>query len=470
MAKSTVPTFDGYIRVSRVNGRSGDSYRSPGDQRAVIERLASAHGLRLGEIIVEEDVSGGKKASQRELGRLVEKIEGGQSAGLIVWKVSRFSRSLLDGVTTASRISEAGGRLLGEDLDTSAPMGKALLGLMLGLAEEELDARREGWKRATDGAIARGVYIGITPVGFTKQADQTLRQNADAKVVREVFLARAVGRSWNDLASDLETAGVKTATGGDRWHINSVRSLISNPIYKGTLINGHEHHFPAYAVVTASEWDAAQPTKGKGNHEHGERGKWALLGGMVRCESCGRSMSPGATTKGDKVYRYYRCQNRVCTAKARVASERLETWVGETVLEALRYLSEHGLVSAGRDIDVEQIAALEQAVEDAKERRRQAALVLDVDDAKDAEALETLSAEVEQAKADLTDALGSQAHVVTPETWEQGWPVWDLDERRRVLRELDARIIVSPNCQVPNGVRLELGDDSEGWETRVSVA
>ena len=35
----------------------------------------AAHGLQLGEVVVEEDVSGCKKIAQRELGRLVEKID-----------------------------------------------------------------------------------------------------------------------------------------------------------------------------------------------------------------------------------------------------------------------------------------------------------------------------------------------------------------------------------------------------------
>jgi integrase len=74
--------FDGYIRVSRVGGRDGDSYRSPHDQREAIERLAAAHGLAIGEVVVEEDVSGGKKAEQRGLDRLVRKVESGESEGL----------------------------------------------------------------------------------------------------------------------------------------------------------------------------------------------------------------------------------------------------------------------------------------------------------------------------------------------------------------------------------------------------
>lgn len=449
--------LDGYIRVSRVNGRSGDSYRSPSDQRAVIERLAVAHGLKLGEIVVEEDVSGSKKIAQRELGRLVEKVEGGQSGGLVVWKVSRFSRSLLDGVTTASRISEAGGRLIGEDLDTAAPMGKALLGLMLGLAEEELDARREGWKRATDGAIARGVYIGATPVGFTKQDDQTLRQNADAPAVRDVFLSRTKGRSWNELASDLELANVKTATGSTSWHINSVRSLIQNPIYKGTLVNGHEHHFPHLAVVTPAEWEAAQPTKGAGNHEHVQRGRWAVLGGLVRCDSCGRSLAPGETHKGGKSYRYYRCQNRVCEAQARVNADTLDAYVVGTALSYFDRLAAVGAVVTGEDVDVETLTELEQAVESAKARRRAAALVLDADDEADVKALEALSVEVETAKAALTDAQGSSATSITPEEFRAAWSGWTVEEKRAAIRNIVKCVTVARGVKIADTAAKDIG-------------
>ena len=50
-------------------------------------------------------MSGGKRIDERELGRLVDQIEQGESAGLIVWKLSRFSRNLLDAVEAATRIS-----------------------------------------------------------------------------------------------------------------------------------------------------------------------------------------------------------------------------------------------------------------------------------------------------------------------------------------------------------------------------
>src|SRR5262245_61995426 len=114
--------FDGYIRVSATAGRSGVSFISPDVQRETIKRLAAFHGVEVGEVVQELDVSGGKDIEARELGRLVRKVEAGESGGLLVWKVSRYSRSLLDGVTVAARIREAGGRIVGEDLDSTAPM------------------------------------------------------------------------------------------------------------------------------------------------------------------------------------------------------------------------------------------------------------------------------------------------------------------------------------------------------------
>jgi hypothetical protein len=68
--------FDGYIRVSDTKGRSGERFLSPEIQRDTIRRLAREKALELNEPIVEElDVSGGKRVEDRELGRLIERVE-----------------------------------------------------------------------------------------------------------------------------------------------------------------------------------------------------------------------------------------------------------------------------------------------------------------------------------------------------------------------------------------------------------
>jgi hypothetical protein len=47
--------FDGYVRISRVGGREGDSFLSPAIQRDSIRRQAKAKGVDLGELVEEAE-------------------------------------------------------------------------------------------------------------------------------------------------------------------------------------------------------------------------------------------------------------------------------------------------------------------------------------------------------------------------------------------------------------------------------
>jgi DNA invertase Pin-like site-specific DNA recombinase len=76
MAEQKLP-YDGYVRVSRKNGRSGASFLSPELQRQTIERLAKFHNVEIGEIVEEIDVKGSVPIEKRELGRLVQKVKDG---------------------------------------------------------------------------------------------------------------------------------------------------------------------------------------------------------------------------------------------------------------------------------------------------------------------------------------------------------------------------------------------------------
>lgn len=300
--------------------------------------------------------------------------------------------------------------------------------------------------------------------------------------MRAAFLSRARGRSLSELASDLEAAGVKTATGNTGWHKNSVRSMIRNVVYKGTIVNGHEHHFPRLAIVTPGEWAAAQPSEGKGNRDHAPRGAWAVLGGLVRCDGCGHVMSPSGQTKDGRTYRYYKCQNRSCTAKALVDATKLDAFVSASALAFFTAACEQGVIVVGEDADVEEITALEQAIENAKGRRRAAALALDPDDANDAAALEQLSAEVEAAKAALTEAQGKSAVAITPAQWRASWDAWEVEVKRAQLRTVVSSVRVTRGAKITGTVEgvaqdLEdslatslLGDADGGFELAYSGA
>ena len=82
----------GYIRVSRVGGREADRFISPALQHEQIEAVARREGLEVVEVVEELDASGGD-ASRPGWNRAIEMVERGDVGAIVVWNLSRFSRS-----------------------------------------------------------------------------------------------------------------------------------------------------------------------------------------------------------------------------------------------------------------------------------------------------------------------------------------------------------------------------------------
>lgn len=303
---ATALPFDGYIRVSRVAGRAGASFMSPALQRETIARIAAFHGVTVGEVVEELDVSGGTPINERELGRLVRKVETGASGGLLVWKVSRFSRNLLDGVTAADRVRAAGGRIIGEDLDSKAPMGRAILGFLLGWAEEERDARRAGWRAAQERAAARHVHPTRTPVGYARDAEGRLVWDAKAApTVAEVFRMRGRGASLQECADRLAEAT------GKGWSRSSMKGLLASQTYLGRIVIGADiyverAHEP---IVDVRTWQLAQRGGARPRHD-GSLAAQGVLAGLIRCAGCGHLLSVTASGPPGARVASYTCRKR----------------------------------------------------------------------------------------------------------------------------------------------------------------
>jgi DNA invertase Pin-like site-specific DNA recombinase len=393
--KTQLP-YDGYVRVSRVGGRGGASFISPDVQRETIARLAAFHGLEVGEVVEEIDVSGGKDIEARELGRLIRKVEDGESGGLLVWKVSRFSRNLLDGVMAADRVRQAGGSIIGEDLDSTAPMGRAILGFLLGWAEEERDARRTGWHEAQARAAARGVHPTRTPVGYTRDAEGRLAPDpAAGPAVAEIFRMRASGASLQECADVLAKAT------GKGWGRSSVRQLFTSQTYLGRIAIGdsiyQEDAHPA--LVDERTWHLAQREGRRPTHD-GSLASQGVLAGLIRCAGCGHVLTVTASGPPGARVASYTCRrvraSGVCPAPASATVAKVDAAVlpgiderpsphtgfdqylatvdesagaFEEAVQELDTFLEAGLVSElGPDLYRREVARRRQAVEEARSR------------------------------------------------------------------------------------------------------
>jgi DNA invertase Pin-like site-specific DNA recombinase len=187
-----------------VFGRNGDA--SSAQKSRAIERFVNGKRHELVDVVIELDASGGT-LNRPILDDVPERIEAGEADAIAVAYLSRLSRRVLDGLQVVQRLNASGRDvLIAElDLDTSTPIGRAVLTVLLAFAELELKQRREGWATAQRRALDRGVSPGSTPIGYLRDEGGRMIPNPDtAPAIRRLFEERAAGASWGALAPMLD--------------------------------------------------------------------------------------------------------------------------------------------------------------------------------------------------------------------------------------------------------------------------
>jgi DNA invertase Pin-like site-specific DNA recombinase len=201
-----------YVRVS--TDEQADHGAGLEAQRAAIVRECERRGWQL--VRIEEDAASGRSMAGRPgLSAALEAVETGEADALIVAKLDRLSRSLLDFAALMARAQRRGWALVALDLgvDTTTPQGEMMASVLAVFAQFE---RRLIGQRTRDALAvkrANGVRLGRPPAMPT-----ALRQRLRAM--------RGDGMTYRAIASVLEREGVPTAHGGERWHASTVARAI----------------------------------------------------------------------------------------------------------------------------------------------------------------------------------------------------------------------------------------------------
>jgi site-specific DNA recombinase len=333
--------IDGYIRVSRVNGRNGESFISPRVQREKIQSYARLHGHKV--VRWHEDLDRpGSRNDRPGFQTAIDRVEAGKTDGIAVAKLDRFARSVADAAGAIRRIRDAGGELISveDNFDSSTPMGKFAMHMLLALGELELDRIRENWSNAQRYAVERGVHIASrSPTGYRRGRDGRLQcDERSATAVHDVFTARANGASYQKLARLLEDRGVRGPYRNRHWTVTAVQKLLRNPVYLGEARSGRHRNPTAHkALVDRVTWDAVQGvrTTTKARPREG-----ALLAGLLRCAGCRYALKPDSMRDRDgSQIRMYRCRGDHaagrCPAPTSVLGRVIEPYVEERFLAAL---------------------------------------------------------------------------------------------------------------------------------------
>jgi DNA invertase Pin-like site-specific DNA recombinase len=312
----------GYVRVSRVGGRGGDSFLSPDLQREEIARVAAREGLEVVEVVEELDASGGD-SKRPGWNRAIQAVESGEVGGIVVWNLARFSRSTRDFLNAWDRIEAAGGRLY----SATEPLDNKLLRTVLaGVAEMERDRAAAGFRAATVSALDRGVYTaGTIPWGYRRSPDRRLEVDPEqAPLVRGAFERKANGWSAPRIARWVRENGRDITPEG-------VSYALRNVAYLGVARSDEETREDAHkALVSKALWKRCQ-VRGKQSARTGRlQGKF-LLGGIATCASCGYGLR--LSSGGRNGTEFYICRHRHCTEHAYANAARLDSYVLNVIEE-----------------------------------------------------------------------------------------------------------------------------------------
>ena len=440
--------FEGYIRVSRVGDRAGESYISPTLQERAIRSWAASKKIGVEVRAPEENVSGAQM-DRPIFNEVMGRIRRGESRGIVVYKLDRLARTLVGGYSTLSELAELDAEFASAtepEFDFVSPQGRMFLGLQLLLAEYFRELTKESWAASARSAVERGVHVApYGAFGYDRGSDGRLQPNEFAPLVAEAFRLRADEQwTWQAIANWLEAQGAELAN-ERRWTANAVQRLCRRRVYLGeafwSLHQNQDGREPsvnrdAHPPIVSQEhfdgaqMDAANRFGGTGNARPDT--PEPLLGGLIRCAGCRYTMSQGWAK--DRL-RIYRCRGKYaggrCPAPSTVKAEAVEDYVEAAIRAELadrrtRYQAvptDADLGDANGAVD-EARADLDGFRRDTKARRRLGAAWSDWLD----EYLKALRS-AEQHRDEITSRLEQSAEGMTVDLYDQ----LDRPARRSVI-------------------------------------
>ncbi|MGV3483333.1 MAG: recombinase family protein [Planctomycetaceae bacterium] len=267
----------------------------------------------------------GANMDRPALRRLIEDIESGKVDCVVVYKVDRLSRSLLD----FARIMETFDRRkvsfvsVTQAFNTASSMGRLILNVLLSFAQFEREMISERTRDKIAATRRKGKWSGGMPVlGYSVQDTKLVVDEFEAERVRDIFELYLQRKSLLDVANELRDRDWRTKRwrtkkeierGGRPFDKMSLYQVLTNVTYIGKVRYKDETHQGEHAAIVDGEVFVAVQRQLEKNGQSGGRGVRnkhnALLRGLLRCEACGCGMSHSYSKKGSRLYRYYVCHH-----------------------------------------------------------------------------------------------------------------------------------------------------------------
>ena len=271
-------------------------------------------------------VSGGT-LDRPSLQRLIVDIEAGRIDVVVVYKIDRLSRALMDFAKLVEVFDRHSVTFVSvtQQFNTTTSMGRLTLNILLSFAQFEREVTGERIRDKIAASRKKGMWMGgHPPLGYDVVDRKLLVNQEEAALVRHIFERFLHVGSATLLMNELNAAGHTTKSWTTRngtlrpgrpFDKGVLYKLLNNRVYLGEAVHkGKSYPGEHQAIIDAPTWDKvrsilSENARRRGNHVRAATP--ALLKGLIHCASCGRAMTPSHARKNGRRYRYYVCQSAI---------------------------------------------------------------------------------------------------------------------------------------------------------------
>lgn len=314
-----------YTRKSTDEGleqefNSLDAQRESGEAFIVSQRH---EGWHCNEERYDDGGFSGGNLERPAMKRLMADIEAGKIDCVVVYKVDRLSRSLMD----FSRLMETFDNhkvafvSVTQQFNTASSMGRLILNVLLSFAQFEREMISERTRDKIAATRRKGKWCGGVPIlGYTVEDTKLLPVPHEALIVRQIFEIYLKTSSLIETVKEANRRGWRTkqwttkkgtVRGGGEFDKSRLYQLLGNVTYIGKLTYKDEVHEGQHdAIVDTDTFERVArclKRNGRTGSVKASTKFEGMLRGILRCARCNRAMLHTTTGRGPKRYRYYVC-------------------------------------------------------------------------------------------------------------------------------------------------------------------
>ena len=317
-----------YTRKSTDEGLDQDFNSLDAQREAGEAFILSQRGEGLVALPEHYDDGGfsGGNMDRPALQRLLTDIRAGAVDCVVVYKVDRLSRSLIDFARIVETFEKNNVSLVSvtQQFNTTNSLGRLTLNILLSFAQFEREIIAERTRDKMSAARRKGKWTGGHPMlgyDIDPRGGRLLLNADEAHQVRTIYNLYADYRALLPVVREVERRGWRTkqwitkrgeTNGGKHFTKGLLYRLLTNPIYTGNVeYKGQIYTGEHQAIVDAQTWENVQSIlqhNGRNGGVEVRNNYGALLKEILRCASCDAGMVHTYTAKGPRRYRYYVCE------------------------------------------------------------------------------------------------------------------------------------------------------------------